>query len=92
MLEAFNEFNILQIKLNLLCKYYSNHFLQFYSFRYFEYFNFLENFKYIIISRCSIVLDFLSNIIITLKSQNLESNKVIIIVIIIIIYLFFLNL
>ena len=40
------------------------------------------NFKYFIISHCSIVLDILSNIVITLKSQNLESNKVIIIIII----------
>ena len=48
-------------------------------FRYFEYFNYFENFIYLINSHCSIVLDILSNILITLKSQNLESNKVIII-------------
>ena len=39
----------------------------------------------LIISYCFIVLDILLNIVITLKSQNLESNKVIIIIIIIII-------
>ena len=49
----------------------------FYSFRYFEYFNYLENLKYFIVSYCSIVLDILSNIVITLKGQNLKSNEVI---------------
>ena len=37
----------------------------------------------LIISYCFIVLHFLLNIVITLKSQNLESNKVIIVIIII---------
>ena len=68
----------------MLYEYDSNHFLLFYSFRYFiEYCNYFENFKYLIISHCSIVLDILLNIVITLKSQNLESNKVIIIIIIV---------
>ena len=39
----------------------------------------------LIISYCFIVLHFLLNIVITLNSQNLESNKVIVIIIIIII-------
>ena len=58
-------------------KYQSNHFLLFYSFRYFEYSNYLKNFKYFIISHCSVVLDILSNILITLKNENLGSNIVI---------------
>ena len=62
MLEAFNDLNILQIfLLNLLYKYDSNHFLLFYSFRYFIEYCF-ENFKYLIISHCSIGLDILLNI------------------------------
>ena len=43
----------------------------------------------LIISYCFIVLHILLNIVITLKSQNLESNKVIIIIIIIIIIIRF---
>ena len=39
----------------------------------------------LIISYCFTVLHILLNIVITLKSQNLESNKIIIIIIIIII-------
>ena len=81
MLEAFNDFNIYQISCQIC---YINMILIIsycYSFKYFiEYCNYFKNFKYLIISHCSIVLDILLNIVITLKSQNLESNKVIIII------------
>ena len=46
----------------------------------FRYLNYLENFKYLIISHSFIFLDIFSNFVITLKSQNLETNKVIIII------------